>query len=255
MEQGIFAPMFGDARNFFESVRNLQNQGPFTAAQFGSNTSSSLQPVVNSSSNDNNNNNNNNNNSNSIGISSVINTPFFVPSTSVKTTKKFIPKILMDNNSKAFHIQNICSMDEHTHLSQEELQVIESSMSHVCNFSTAGLAGMQGSTAFPSTAGLGGMQGATAFPSTTGLGETQGATAFPSTKSQSEVKTAQIIPASNINSVLTKSKSVSLSTIPQTSEAWIKVDPCDQSPIRFSIGNSGTTISGKVNVLWIKCSR
>ena len=88
-----------------------------------------------------------------------------------------------------------------------------------------------------------------------GLGETQGAIAFPSTKSQSEVKTAQIIPASNINSVLTKSKSASLSTIPQTSEAWIKVDPCDQSPIRFSIGNSGTTISGKVNVLWIKCSR
>ena len=67
-----------------------------------------------------------------------------------------------------------------------------------------------------------------------------------------ESTTSSSVAVNTITTADTRSQATSL--LPSASEAWIKVEPNNPNPAQFSIGG-GTTISGKVSAIWIKCSR
>ncbi len=73
----------------------------------------------------------------------------------------------------------------------------------------------------------------------------------PSNNTTQSTKSSSVA-ANTIASADTRSLATSL--LPSASEAWIKVEPNNPNPVQFSIGG-GTTISGKVSAIWIKCSR
>jgi hypothetical protein len=40
---------------------------------------------------------------------------------------------------------------------------------------------------------------------------------------------------------------------PVVSEGWIKVDPSNPNPVCLKFGSNGTSVSGNISAIWIKC--
>ena len=123
------------------------------------------------------------------------------------------------------YVQNICADQKYAQLSQEEMRLGHSKATGQLDAS---------------------------LPS--GSDVSPGDNKFSATQPPSEAASALSSSIVNNDSIMAKESTPLLSNIPLKSEVWMKIDPSDQEPVRFSLGGSSSVISGKVSAIWVKYS-